>query len=143
VTETPTTTLLQPQSEGIPILRMTPLTRPFWEGCGEGELRYQRCSSCRTAIFNPAPLCRVCSSRDLRWEVSAGVGTVYSYTICHRPMTPQFTDIYAPVIVDLHEGYQMLSNLVGCPAPDVHVGLRVQVLFHPIADRTLPYFTPT
>jgi len=133
---------LHPQGEGIPILRTTPLTVPFWEGCAAGELRYQRCAACDTAIFNPAYVCRMCTGRDLRWHVSAGLGTVYSYTICHRPMTPQFTEIYAPIIVDLEEGYQMLSDLVGCEATDVQVGMKVRVMFHAIGDRTLPYFEP-
>jgi uncharacterized OB-fold protein len=143
VTDTSADTWLHPQSEGIPILRTSSLTQAFWDGCAEGELRFQRCDACGAAIFNPAPICRVCTSNDLRWEVSAGTGTVFSYTICHRPMTPQFTDIYAPVIVDLDEGYQMLSDLIGCVAADVHVGMRVQVRFHAVGDRTLPYFEPT
>ena len=142
MTDTANATWLHPQSEGIPILRTSPLTATFWDGCKEGELRYQRCTACQAAIFNPTHVCRVCTSRELAWEVSAGLGTVYSYTICHRPMTPQFTDIYAPIIVDLDEGYQMLSDLVGCSAEDVRVGMRVRVLFHSIGDRTLPYFEP-
>ena len=139
---TPSATWLRPQSEGIPILPAAPLSRPFWDGCDEGELRYQRCAACGTAIFNPAPVCRVCTSKDLRWAVSAGDGAVYSYTICYRPMSPQFSDIYVPVIVDLDEGYQMLSNVIGCEAADVHVGLRVSVRFHRIGDRTFRYFEP-
>lgn len=139
---TTTATWLRPQAEGIPILRPGPLTQHFWDGCDEGELRYQRCTDCGTAIFNPAHVCRVCTSKELRWEVSAGAGTVYSYTICHRPMSPQFTDIYAPVIVDLVEGYQMLSNVIGCDVSDVHVGLRIRTQFHRLGDRTLPYFEP-
>jgi uncharacterized OB-fold protein len=142
VTDTSSGTWLHPQSEGIPILRVTAVTKPFWDGCAEGELRYQRCTACRTPIFNPALVCRVCTSRDLRWEVSAGHGTVYSYTICHRPMTPKFTSIYAPIIVDLDEGYQMLSDLIGCDAADVRVGLRVRARMHAIGDRTIPYFEP-
>lgn len=135
-------TWLEPQSDGIPILRTTPLTQPFWDGCAEGELRFQRCASCGAAIFNPSRVCRVCTSRDLEWEVSAGRGTVFSYTVCHRAMTPQFTDVYAPVIVDLDEGYQMLSDIIGCDVDDLEVGMRVQVSFHAVGDRVLPYFEP-
>ncbi|MEU8139006.1 hypothetical protein AB0C36_36595, partial [Streptodolium elevatio] len=29
--------------------------------------------------------------RALEWRVSAGLGTVYSWTIVHRPVTPSFT----------------------------------------------------
>jgi uncharacterized OB-fold protein len=139
---TETSTWLDPQSEGIPILRTTPLTESFWDGCAQGELRFQRCGACGSANFNPTRSCRTCTSRDLRWEVSAGFGTVFSYTVCHRPMTPDFTDIYAPIIVDLDEGYQLLSNLVGCDLDDIAVGMRVGVQFHRVGDRVLPYFAP-
>lgn len=135
-------TWLHPQGEGIPILRTSPLTTTFWDGVEAGELRYQRCRACGFPVFNPAHVCRSCTSSDLEWQVSAGLGTVYSYTICHRPMTPDFTTPYAPVLVDLDEGYQMLSDLVGCDAADLQVGMRVKVLFHKIGERSLPYFEP-
>jgi uncharacterized OB-fold protein len=135
-------TWLHPQGEGIPILRTSPVTAPFWAGVDAGELRYQRCRACGLAVFNPAHVCRHCTANELEWAVSAGLGTIYSYTVCYRPMTPDFTTPYAPVLVDLDEGYQMLSNLVGCDVADLQVGLRVQVLFHSIGDRSLPYFEP-
>jgi uncharacterized OB-fold protein len=134
--------VLQPQAEGIPVLKVTPITRPFWEGCNAGRLLYQRCNRCDAAIFNPAHRCRQCTSDDLRWEESAGFGTIYSWTVCHRPMSPAFTVPYAPVIVDLDEGYQILSNVIGIPPEEVRVGLRVRVEFHAIGDRSLPYFRP-
>ena len=31
---------------GVPLPRPTALSRPFWEGCREGELRVQRCLAC-------------------------------------------------------------------------------------------------
>lgn len=137
-----TETWLEPQRAGIPILQPSAVSAPFWAGCDAGELRYQRCTACGTAIFNPAHVCRACTAPALEWQVSAGRGAVYSYTICYRPLSPQFTDVYAPVIVDLEEGYQMLSNVVGCEADAVHVGMPVRVSFHDVGDRTLPYFQP-
>ncbi|EHI44975.1 LOW QUALITY PROTEIN: hypothetical protein OPAG_05007, partial [Rhodococcus opacus PD630] len=29
----------------------TPISAPFWEGCTENTLRYQRCEECDTAVF--------------------------------------------------------------------------------------------
>ena len=136
------TAALVPQTGNIPILRVSPLTRPFWDGVDQHELRYQRCAECGAAIFNPAHVCRSCTSSNLEWQVGGGVGTVYSWTVCHRPMTPDFVTPYAPIIVDLDEGYQMLSNLIGCTVADVRVGLRVEVVYHAVRDRTLPYFRP-
>jgi uncharacterized OB-fold protein len=134
--------MLVPQPEGIPLPRPTLLSRPFWEGCAEGRLLYQRCARCGLAVFNPAPLCPGCRSRDLAWHESKGTGSIYSWTIAHRPMTPSYQAPYAPIIVDVDEGYQMVSNLIGCSVDAVAIGLRVQVEFHAVGTATLPYFRP-
>ncbi|MGA8372051.1 MAG: OB-fold domain-containing protein [Acidimicrobiales bacterium] len=136
-------TRLGPQPAGIPVPHPSQWSRPFWDGCAVGELRYQRCASCGQALFNPGPICRRCRSRDLHWQVSQGRGTVYSWTISWQPPSPGFVVPYAPVIVDLEEGYQMLSNVVDCDTADVAVGLDVEVSFCPVAEGvSLPYFRP-
>ncbi|HVU72856.1 MAG TPA: OB-fold domain-containing protein [Mycobacteriales bacterium] len=135
-------TLLEPQTSGIPLPRPSSLTRPFWDGCKEGRLLFQRCTTCAAAIFDPALACRTCRGRDLVWEQSAGRGEIYSWTVAHRPLSPAFTAVYAPVIVTLDEGYRMISNIVGCDDSLLAVGLRVEVLFHRIDDTVLPYFRP-
>jgi hypothetical protein len=74
---------------------------------------------------------------------SSGHGSVYSWTIVWRPQTPEFSVPYVPIIVELEEGWHMLSNLIGCEHDAVHVGLAVAVAYHPLADGvTLPYFRP-
>ncbi len=118
-------------------------TVAFWDGCARGELRFVRCDGCGTADFPPAVRCRQCQSDRLAWERSSGVGTVYSWTVVWRPVTPQFRTPYAPAIVQLDEGYRMLTNLVDIDVEEIGVGLRVQVTFQPTADGvTLPYFAP-
>jgi uncharacterized OB-fold protein len=134
--------MLVPQAEGIPVPRMNTLTRPFWDACATGRLTFQRCTSCRHAVFNPAPICSVCHSTSLAWEDSAGLGSVYSWTVAYRPLSPAFTAPYAPVIVDMDEGYQIVSNVIGCRVGDLAVGMRVAVEFHGVGDVTLPYFRP-
>lgn len=136
-------TLLLPQSEGIPLPRPTPLTAPFWDACGRGVLAFQRCSHCATAVFNPAPICPRCHGRHLDWIESAGRGSIYSWTVAYRPLSPKFTDVYAPVIVDVDEGYQMVSNVIGCDTADLAVGMRVEVEFHSVGEIALPYFRPS
>jgi uncharacterized protein len=135
-------THLQPQVGSIRIPRMTDLSRPFWEAVADHRLLFQRCASCGAAIFNPAPLCRFCTSTQLGWEESAGIGTVYSWTVAWRPQSPAFEVPYAPIIVDLAEGYQMISLLVNCSVDDVRAGLPVEVVYYEVGDRTLPYFQP-
>ena len=88
-------------------------------------------------------MCAHCASLDLVWEQSAGTGAVYWWTTVWRPQTPAFTVPYLPIIVDVDEGWQILSNLIGCEHDAVEIGMRVAVEFHAIHDGTmLPYFRP-
>jgi hypothetical protein len=119
------------------------LSQPYWDGCSRHELLFQRCGACGGITHTPAVLCAHCCARELTWETSAGTGTIYSYTIVWRPQTPAFTVPYCPIIVDVDEGWQILSNLIGCGDEAVEVGMRVRVEFHPIPDGFhLPYFRP-
>ena len=136
-------TLLEPRLHGIPVPRIAPESVQYWEGTRAGELRYQRCAECGSANFGPGLVCRSCRSRDLVWTVSTGLGSVYSWTIVWRPQTPAFEVPYAPAIVRLEEGYDVLTALVGIDHADITDGLRVAVEFHAIsAEITLPFFRP-
>jgi len=118
------------------------LSVPFWQGCQAEELRYQRCAACGLANFPPTEHCRQCLSAQLRWTPSDGAGEIYSWTVVHRPVTPEFQPPYAPAIVTLDEGYQMLTNVIGVAPEDLSIGMRVRVHFHAVGeDLTLPYFT--
>ncbi|OHV41442.1 hypothetical protein BCD49_07795 [Pseudofrankia sp. EUN1h] len=156
-------TLLRPQVDGVPFAPRTPVTEPFWAGCARGELLFQRCAACATPGFPPTEACRACLSRDLRWERSAGFGTLYSWTVVHRPVSPAFRTPYAPAIVTLDEGYQLMTCLVGLTIAEIRPELRLRVAFHSVvpaapaipaapavtveaagqpAATTLPYFEP-
>jgi uncharacterized protein len=117
------------------------VSAPFWQGCRSGELRYQRCQACGLSNFPPTEHCRQCLSADLHWKQSGGIGEIYSWTVVYRPVTAEFEPPYAPAIVTLQEGYQMLTNIVGVAPHDLAIGMRVQVEFHAVGpDVTLPYF---
>jgi uncharacterized OB-fold protein len=136
-------TMLAPQKEGIPLPQPTDLSKPFWDGCAAGELRFQRCRNCKKAVFIPAVMCRYCGSLELDWEKSSGKGRVYSWSIVWRPQTPAFTVPYAPAIVDVAEGYQMLTDLIGIEPDQIKAGMPVEVEFHPVGGEIhLPYFRP-
>jgi hypothetical protein len=132
---------LQAQAGPVPHAS-SQLSLPFWQGCQSGELRYQRCAVCGQSNFPPTEHCRQCLSAELRWERSGGLGEIYSWTVVHRPVTAEFQPPYAPAIVTLDEGYQMLTNVVGVAPDDLAIGMRVQVQFHAVdGGVTLPYFT--
>ncbi|OBI46688.1 Zn-ribbon domain-containing OB-fold protein [Mycobacterium colombiense] len=132
---------LRPQTGPVPHAS-SQFSRPFWEGCRCHELRYQRCAACGSANFPPTERCRQCLSEDLSWQRCGGGGEIYSWTVVYRPVTTEFEPPYAPAIITLDEGYQMLTNVVGVPPEVLAVGLRVRVEFHATGpDVTLPYFT--
>jgi uncharacterized OB-fold protein len=136
-------TVLTPQTGDITRPVPGPWSEPYWQGAAVGELRFQRCRTCGGATHTPAALCAHCAGRDLAWEVSSGLGEVYSWTVVWRPVTPAFEVPYAPIIVDMAEGWRMLSALVDCEHDAVEIGMPVEVLFHPIGEGlALPYFRP-
>jgi len=136
-------TRLKPQRAGIPLPEPTPISRPFWDGCAKNELRYQRCDACGAALFDPVLLCRSCGAGTLSWQVSAGLGSVYSHTVVHRPQTPAFDVPYAVVLVAFDEGFHLLTNLVSADVTDVRTGLRVRVTFADVGGGVhLPYVEP-
>ena len=135
---------LTAQHAAVPHATPGPLTAPFWRGCADQVLLFQRCQACSAANFPPAEHCRQCLSFDVAWERSVGAGVVYSWTVVHRAATPVFETPYAPAIVTLAEGYQMLTNIIGATADELRVGMAVQVDFREVSTELwLPYFRPS
>ena len=56
----------------------------FWEGVAAGELRIQRCTSCKALRHPPGPMCSRCHSLDWDAIVSSGRGQVFSYVVAHH-----------------------------------------------------------
>ncbi|MGH1561416.1 Zn-ribbon domain-containing OB-fold protein [Mumia sp. DW29H23] len=88
----------------------------------DGVLAFQRCAACGAAVFTPRTICPTCGSTELAWEPSAGLGTVYSATTLH----PRGRDPYAVVLVDLDEGFRMLSRITVLPSDGALIGRRVR-----------------
>jgi uncharacterized OB-fold protein len=135
--------ILRPQPAGIPLPAASELSRPYWDGCAKGRLTYQACLACGTSMSDPGYLCRWCHSPRLEWRISAGQGSVYSYSTVWRPQTANFEVPYIVIIVELSEKFSIVSNLIGCEPDGARVGLPVTVEFHDDAGMTLPYFRPT
>ena len=99
------------------------------------------CPHCDRSFFPPEVCCPGCLAEDWSWAESSGLGSVYSYTVCHRAPEPGFDPPYVLAIVDLAEGWSMLSNVVGCEPGAVRVGLPVAVAWQPLdAQIVLPVF---
>jgi uncharacterized protein len=122
------------------------LTQPYWDAARRRELVIQRCDSCDHWLFPPRAHCPVCGSDRLVWRPVSGRGSVYSFTVAHRPPHPVFAE-QCPLtiaIVELEEGPRMLTNITGCEPGQVEVGMKVAVAFESIddSDILLPVFTP-
>ncbi|MEM9176469.1 MAG: Zn-ribbon domain-containing OB-fold protein [Myxococcota bacterium] len=129
------------ETRSIPLPRPTPISQPFWDACKEERLTVQRCKGCGSYTFIPQPCCGDCLSEDFDWVESSGHGTLYSFSTVYRPQQPVFETPYTVVIVELDEGYHMLSNLIGVAPEDVEIGMRLEVFFEAMSDEiTLPYF---
>lgn len=103
-----------------------------------GELGFQRCQSCEEPIFYPRVLCPVCGSDSLEWGTSSGRGTVYATTAIHR----RNADPYNVALVDLDEGFRMMSRVEGPRAEGVEIGLRVKLEVRSEADEFVAVFSP-
>jgi len=133
----------QAMNDMIPLPRPTDLSRPFWDACRAGRLVVQRCGDCGHYVFIPQPCCTACQSPRLGWVESSGHGTVYSYTVVHRPPRPQFKAPYVVAVIAMEDGWYMLSNLVDCAPEAVSMDMPVEVVFRRMTEAmTLPFFRP-
>ena len=127
-----------------PVPTVTDVNRIYYEGCAAGELRVRHCPKCDYRFRFAHSWCINCYSQELSWQKVSGKGTVTNVTIVHQPPYPAFDDIapYALVLVQLDEGVRMMSNVIGCPPDDVHIGMPVKVTFEQRGDVALPMFVP-
>lgn len=120
-----------------------PLTGEFWAGVDRGELLRPVCGRCGRSFFTPQVVCPFCGGGQWRYEPSAGLGAVYSFTVVHRPPEPAFEAPYTLAIVEVTEGWSLLTWIVDCPPEEVRIGMDVQVRFTPGPDGALlPAFAP-
>ena len=125
-----------------------PNTQPYWEGVKAGELRYQTCADCAAVVFYPRQHCPSCLSNALEWQVSAGLGTVYTFSVVRQNRVPAFIELgaYPVAYIDLDEGFRMMSTLVGVdnPLTDIEIGQRVKVEFEAQdeGEYPIPVFRP-
>jgi uncharacterized OB-fold protein len=105
-----------------------------------GELGYQFSPSLGKAVFYPRVIAPVTGEADLEWRVSAGLGTVHATTV----VTPQQGAVYNVCLVDVDEGFRMMSRVEDIPPADVKIGMRVRFRVHTPEGEEDPYpvFTP-
>jgi uncharacterized OB-fold protein len=117
---------------------MTDLTDAFWAAAGRHELVRPVCRECGRNFFTPQIACPGCLSENWSYEPSAGRGRVYSATVVHKASTPGVEVPFHLGIVDLDEGWSMLTTIVGERLPAIDAP--VEVTWVQQAGRTVPAF---
>jgi hypothetical protein len=109
----------------------------YMDYCQKDQLAFQRSPSGK-AIFYPR-IVETKTGEGLRWELSQGLGTVYSTTVIYsRDEKP-----YNVALIDVDEGYRMMSRVEGVEPEHVRIGMRVQVQMQTFDDgKKYPIFTP-
>lgn len=118
---------------------------PFWDGLRRGVLVIQRCRDCHTWIHYPKASCPACHSFDLGFEPVSGRGEVYTFTSVAREFSPGVRPPYVAALVQLEDAptVRLVTDLVGCEADQVHIGMPVRAVFQEVsAEAGLVFFTP-
>ncbi len=105
----------------------------------QGKLAYQFSPVADKAVFFPREFCPYSGQDCLEWRESKGVGTVYSTSALHtRDAAP-----YNVALIDVDEGFRLMSRVEQIPAEQVRIGMRVQFKVHaPEGDDPYPVFVP-
>lgn len=129
------------QSGGWPQPYRLPDAEPYWAGLEQEQLKYQRCADCALAVWPAHSHCPHCGSRSLDWQVSKGLGTIYSFSTVARGPTPVWASLvpYTVGFVALEEGYYLFTQLDGAPEA-MQVGSPVTVRFERRGEQMLPIF---
>lgn len=106
----------------------------------KGELAYQICTDDDQVVFFPRAVAPGSASPNLEWRVSKGLGTVYATTT----LFPRNKDPYDVSMIDLDEGFRMMSRVESIDPMDVKIGMRVKVRMIPGTDEqpVYPVFDP-
>jgi uncharacterized OB-fold protein len=123
---------------------LTDSNRFFWTSGADGRLRFLRCTQCRNYIHPPVPVCDQCLSMEQEVVAVSGRATLAAVTVNHQMWMPTFEPPYVIGIVELEEqsSVRLTTNIVGCDAAAVHIGMAVEVEFEEHDDVFLPVFRP-
>lgn len=122
----------------------------WWQGAAEHRLLVQRCDNCRHAQLPPAPVCSECTSDNLSLREVSGNGTLYTYTIVHRPvaMEQELPFVIAVIALDMEgaecaDGVRLMSNIVDTAPEALEIGMPVAVVWETMSDEvSVPRFRP-
>lgn len=110
----------------------------FLEHAARGELAFQR-DAAGNAFFPP----RVAAPKngsEPAWDISAGTGAIHALTLVRHKGEPAL----ALAMIELDEGFRLMSHVLSDTPEELAIGDRVQVVFQPLAggQPPMPVFSP-
>lgn len=116
----------------------------WFEGLKEGKLLIQKNPKTGGYQFYPRAHALDAPGVSPEWVAASGYATLYSFTVVHRSVHPQFSDMTPFVIglVDLEEGVRMTAWIVDVPTEHLVCDMPLKLVFreiHPALQ--LPCFT--
>jgi uncharacterized OB-fold protein len=106
-----------------------------------GRWQVQRCNACHKPIFYPRVMCPACGSDDYGWFAPSGRGVVYSTTVMRKPAKAG-GDLHL-CLVDLEEGFRMMSRVEDIDPASVAIGDRVTATISTAGETPLVVFHKT
>lgn len=119
----------------IELKKESPIGR-YIEHCRKGELAYQVCTDTNKAVFYPRVIEPRSGSANLVWRVSKGFGTVYSSTVVYAAKNQPPHNVS---LIDIDEGFRMMSRVEGIDPTLVEIGMRVHVRFNAGDEKQPPF----
>jgi uncharacterized OB-fold protein len=116
---------------------------PYWQAAKRHEFVAQQCRACGYIHLPPGPACTNCLSDEQEWVRLSGKGSINSYGVYHQLWHPGFKDDipYNVALIELAEGPQIISQVVGCKNEELQCGAAVEVTFDDVTPEvTLPKF---
>jgi uncharacterized OB-fold protein len=113
------------------------LSEPFWSAAARRELVSPLCGACGSRFFIPEPICPRCGQAGWTWSPSPGRGVIESFTVVHRSPDPDLLAPYVLAVVDLDDGWTMLTRLVGDTGA-LRIGAAARVCFTPVSGPGTP-----
>lgn len=91
----------------------------YVEALEQGRLLYQLDEDTQQAVFYPREVGPGGDPKRLVWRESRGYGEVYSFTTIEKARANV-------VLVDLDEGFRMMSTVLNCEPCALKIGMRVR-----------------
>jgi uncharacterized protein len=124
----------------------TPVSAPFWDALAEHRIRIQYSPSLGRYVFYPRLLAPGTLADDLEWREISGLGTLHTFTVAERPVSPHFAGDVPQLlaIVQWDEGPRFSTEMTGVEPAALRVGMRVRPVFvdHPDDEVTMLRYTP-